>query len=417
MLRGKVFYGWVIVAALCVICAVPMVFTYSYWSFYQVPICADIGCTYVEFNLSNVASTIAGMVFGVFFANKFSSGNTKRYMIALGIINGLTWIGMGLCHSIWPIVALYFVVGFCGTGMFTMGVNIIIPNWFIDRRGMAISICFAGSGLGGVLFSPVMSSNIEVLGWRTAIMVAGAICLILYPLIVGIFVRKSPAEMGLEPYRMQTAASEEVRVEAPADTWEGVSKGRAVKSVAFVGLAGAMACCGIIAAGVLSQLPTYLTELGIDYAPVISANAAGGIIALLIMGPIFDKLGVVKGMLLESIILACTFAAFLMISRNVAFAYVGAVMFAFGAAVSSLGPPLLTIAAFGSKDYAGIYGLANTLFMAGCMLGPIGCAGIRTATGSYDVAWMAFIVVSILLFLFTFLAIRSSKKFRTECTE
>ena len=60
-------------------------------------------------------------------------------------------------------------------------------------------------------------------------------------------------------------------------------------------------------------------------------------------------------------------------------AFAMAVIMPFGSCITSLAPPLLTGQIFGYKDYGGIYGLGNSCFMAGCMIGPMLSSGIRTA--------------------------------------
>ena len=52
--------------------------------------------------------------------------------------------------------------------------------------------------------------------------------------------------------------------------------------------------------------------------------------------------------------------------------------------------------------------------MAGCMIGPMLSSGIRTATGSYFAAWVACMVVYVLLALCVNLAINTGKKLKPE---
>ena len=59
--KRKLFYGWIVVACLFLIAMFPMVFLSNFYSYYQVPICTEFGTSYVEFNVSNIASTVAGM--------------------------------------------------------------------------------------------------------------------------------------------------------------------------------------------------------------------------------------------------------------------------------------------------------------------------------------------------------------------
>ena len=51
---GGFFYGWVIVGALFLINMVPMVLVSNYASFFQVPICEELGVSYAGFMLGTM---------------------------------------------------------------------------------------------------------------------------------------------------------------------------------------------------------------------------------------------------------------------------------------------------------------------------------------------------------------------------
>ena len=46
------------------------------------------------------------------------------------------------------------------------------------KRGLAISIALSGSGFGGAILSPIVSSLIVSVGWRSAFLVLAAICMV-----------------------------------------------------------------------------------------------------------------------------------------------------------------------------------------------------------------------------------------------
>ena len=57
-------------------------------------------------------------------------------------------------------------LGFTGQGLF-------LPNWFVRRRGLAMSLAFSGVGVGSVILLPWMQSLIGRFGWRTACWAVG----------------------------------------------------------------------------------------------------------------------------------------------------------------------------------------------------------------------------------------------------
>lgn len=62
----------------------------------------------------------------------------------------------------------------------SMHANIIVSNWFKEKRGTAISLSLTGIGFGGVIFSQVVTWLINNVGWRQTYMIYGAIILVVF---------------------------------------------------------------------------------------------------------------------------------------------------------------------------------------------------------------------------------------------
>jgi MFS family permease len=48
------------------------------------------------------------------------------------------------------------------------GQSLYLTNWFVRRRGLALSIAFSGVGAGSVIVLPWLQSLITSTGWRAA---------------------------------------------------------------------------------------------------------------------------------------------------------------------------------------------------------------------------------------------------------
>ena len=409
--KRKFFYGWIVVACLFLIATFPMVFLSNFYSYYQVPICNEFGSSYVD---SNIASTVAGMCFSLFAASKITKGNTRWFMFIGGVVAAVAILAQSYITSLWQLYITFFVANFAFSAMTYVPINFLISRWFVDKKALVTSIVFAGSGLGGMIFSGLAAGIIADMGWRAGFRVT-ALIVAVTAVVVLLLVRKTPEEMGLEPYRKENAAAaQKAQAAAQAPSWAGLSKGEAVKTTSFWLYALCLICCGIAAAGIATQVPTYLIENGIDYAPVMAVFSGAGIVGKLVIGPIIDKVGISKGSILTAVIAVVSMVFLAMVSASGAWAgYASMAILPFGAAITSLAPPLLTGLCFGQKDFGGIYGLGNTFFMAGCMVGPMLTSGIRMAAGSYQVAWYVCMVVYALIAIGAVLAVSASKKLRT----
>ena len=409
--NNKLFYGWVVVACLFLIAMLPMVFYSTFFSYYQMPISTEFGCTYAEFSVSNVASTIAGMLFSLTLASKLGKGNTRVFMLIGGLVGAAAFVAQSYVTAIWQLYITFFIANFALSAITYVPINFLISQWFIDKKGLVTSIVFAGSGLGGMLFSGLAADIIANQGWRMGFRVTAVVILVTV-VISFLFIRKSPADKGLEPYRDPKKKDDTPAAEAAAaPQWAGLSKSQAVKTGAFFFYALCLLCCGIVAAGIFTQVPTYLVENGVDYAPVMAVFSGVSIFGTVVTGPILDKLGIDKGSILTCVVSCVAIVALILVtSFGSAAAYASMVIIPFGAAVTSIAPPLLTGALFGYKDYGGIYGLGNALFMAGCMVGPMLTSGLRSAMGNYFGAWISMIVVYLLLALSVVLAMNAGKR-------
>lgn len=197
---GKFFYGWVVVVTLFLVTMLPMVFISNFYSYYQLPICTEFGSSYLEFNISNIASTVAGMVFSLFAAGFITKGNTRLWMFIGGVVSALAMLAQSYITSLWQLYITFFIVNFSLSAMTYVSINYIISRWFVDMKALVTSIVFTGSGLGGVLFSDLASGIITDMGWRSGFRVTAAI-VFGTALLVLLFVRKAPEDLGLEPYR------------------------------------------------------------------------------------------------------------------------------------------------------------------------------------------------------------------------
>lgn len=407
--KSKFFYGWIVVACLFLMAAGPMVWMSNFFGYFQYPVCEELGCSYVQFNLASTASTVVGVIFGMTLASKVSMGKTRYWMLGGGILGGVCLYLMGNCNNIYLMIVL-FAVGNIGFNAYAyIPLNVLIANWFVDKRGLATSIAMSGLGIGGMIFTPVVSGLIAE-SWRNAYHVTGIIILAV-PLVVTWFLKK-PQEMGLTPLLSKEAPAADQVQEGAAPAWEGVSKKNALKSSAFYFYAVACICCGVVAAGVAIQLPTFFIESGIDYSSRMTVYSAASLVGLLAMGPIIDKLGLKFGGALTGGLLAASMICLILVPNNPTFSYAAVILNPLGGCITSLAPPLIAGQVFGMKDYGGIYGLGNSCFMIGCMIGPIMAATIRTASGSYLGAWIVFAVVSVLLIVCIFGSSAAGAKLR-----
>ena len=80
-----------------------------------------------------------------------------------------------------------------------MAVPILMNMWFVEKKGLAMGIAMAFSGVAGMVGSTIVGVTIPMLGWRISYVILAAIGSLLYvPAIL--FIVKTPQEKNMQPY-------------------------------------------------------------------------------------------------------------------------------------------------------------------------------------------------------------------------
>lgn len=131
-----------------------------------------------------VASPVTGLALDRFGARAtFSVGAA---LLALGLFSS------SQTASFWQLALTYGVVA--GLGITVLGLGqqtALVARWFRRRRGLAIGLAFAGTGLGALLLVPFTQYLIENWSWRSGFFVLGLLAAATIPLIL-LLVRDRP---------------------------------------------------------------------------------------------------------------------------------------------------------------------------------------------------------------------------------
>jgi MFS family permease len=216
---------------------------------------------------------------------------TDRRGPRLVVETGVVLMGSGLLaatliHEQWQ---LYLTLG----AMVGGGVNLLaytvqslcLTNWFVRRRGLALSIAFSGVGLGSITILPWLQTLVAHSGWRTACWSLGLLVLmVLAPL--NLLLRQKPADL---PPESDDHSDGKTALQAPnpADAgsvsvdWTLV---RALRTGRFWWLAASYFCALFTWYAVQVHQTKYLTETGFD--PDSAAWALGLVSLVAVPGQI-----------------------------------------------------------------------------------------------------------------------------------
>jgi len=136
----------------------------------------------------SLAISVNLVIYGV--TAPFAAAFMERFGIRRVVASALALISVGSGLTIfmtasWQLVILWgFFVGL-GVGATALVFGALVANrWFVKRRGLVMGILGAAWATGQLVFLPIISRTVEVLGWRYASMTVAILAAMLIPFVL-----------------------------------------------------------------------------------------------------------------------------------------------------------------------------------------------------------------------------------------
>ncbi len=393
------FYGWVIVAVAFVTMGVG-VNARTAFSLLFPPILDEFGwergVTAGAFSFGFLVSAFLSPSLG-----RLMDRRGPRVVIEMGV--GLVAAGLMLATLVRQPWHLYATLGvLVGGGSICLsytGQALFLPNWFVRRRGLAMSLAFSGVGVGSIILLPWLGTLIGRAGWRAACWALGILVLaLLAPL--NLLLKRRPEDMGLEPdgdhsSRDAAAGSRTANVVDPA--WVAVdwTLGRAMRTARFWWIMLGY-FCGLFAWYAVQVHQTkYLVEIG--FSATSAAWALGfvslsGIPGQIALGHLSDRIGREWVWTVGSLGFALCYLALLLLRHAPTPTLLSLMVTSQGMLGYGLTSVIGAIPAeiFQGRHYGTIFGTLMLGSIAGGAAGPWVTGALHDATGSYTLAfWIA----------------------------
>ncbi len=258
MARTPFFYGWIIVAFTFVLQFVAMGLAYYAFGVYLKPMTELLGADRFDVALTLSIQSIVVAVLSPAAGRAFARFDV-RWLLTLGA--GSMMAGFLLLSQVTALWQLYLLYGgLVGVGMVLLGTipaNMLLANWFAERRGTAMGISQFGITISATVLVPVVTWLMLTWGWQVSFIVCGiGAAAVLLPAIWLCTVR-GPEDIGLHPDGRDTPLAPE-----PHDGADWTFT-RALGNRDFWCIALTMGPCFMGIASVVLAMPSHATDLGL----------------------------------------------------------------------------------------------------------------------------------------------------------
>jgi MFS family permease len=395
------FYGWVVAGCAFFTLLVTNGLTFAGITVFDESMLREFGWTrstlkfrdLLTMGLAGVLSPFAGAIADKYGVKRLMLGGAALLAVAL-----LAYGQVGSALQMYLVHVMFAVVlASCGIVMAV----ILVSRWFVKKRGTATGIAMVGTSMGGALFPALGGLLVGPYGWRVSLMIYAIFPAVLVVVIL-LFVRERPSDMGLEPL----GAGDAARAGGPP---AGLDYREAIRTRTFwlIAAAGSMTFYAIL--GISAHLFLHLRGQGFD----VPTSARGlswmflmGLVGKFLFGYLADLFDHRRVLLVN---LGIMFAGSLALaSMNASLFWPFVVCFGLGWGGIYTLLQLLTMDAFGLKAAGRVLGTRTVMDAIGGGLGPWVTGWLFDRTGSYQVP---FLVVSalILVTFFSSMALRMSE--------
>ena len=394
--RLPFFYGWVVIAVAFVTMGVG-VNARTAFSLFCPPILDEFGwergVTAGVLSFGFLVSAVLSPALG-----RLMDRRGPRVVIELGV--GLVAAGLMLAPLTRRPWHLYATLGvLVGGGSICLGYTsqaLYLANWFVRRRGLALSLAFSGVGAGSIVLLPWLQSVIGREGWRAA---CWSLSLLVLALLapINLLLKRRPEDLGLEPDGDSSAHAVGPRrrtANVVDAAWVAVdwTVSRAARTARFWWIAVGY-FCGLFAWYAVQVHQTkYLVEIG--FSPTDAAWALGFVSLAAIpgqvaLGHLSDRIGREWVWTVGSLGFALCYVALLMLRQ----APTPTLLYLMVIAQGMLGYGLVSVIGaipaeiFESRHYGAIFGTLMLAAIVGGAGGPWVTGALHDATGSYTLAF------------------------------
>lgn len=393
--RLPVFYGWIVLACLCLAGFARQGPAVATLSVFVEPLTREFAWSRTALSGAVSLGGVLAALIAPWIGPLLDRQGSRLVLCAAVLINGIALMLLSLTPSLLVFYLLFCLARMNWAAPYDLGIYGALNNWFIRRRAFASSVATLAQQFGLVAMPLIAQLAMLHQGWRAGWLAIGMLTLAVGFVPTWLFLVRRPEDLGLLPdglaaARREAGAAQPVAHLATAEP--SYSRRQALGTASFWLLLAYTALVYPVQAGVSLHQAPYLIERGIDptiAAAIVSVFSLMSAAATIVCGLLPRAVPIRYWLAATGFIL--TLSVLLMLAVHSAaqgFVAAGAFGFGIGAVLTLL--PVAWADYFGRTHYGAIRGIALSAQVLAQAVGPLLSGILRDLTGNYELSLQCF---------------------------
>ncbi|MDE0597246.1 MAG: MFS transporter [Roseibacillus sp.] len=392
--QRPIFYGYAIVAAAFVLTLASGPGQSFAFSVFQPEILKDTGLSATSFSLIYALGS-GFSAFLIFILGRcLDRFGARASLVVIAILLFVASLGMALATGFLSLLLALALLRAIGQGCLPTTASVLTSQWFVTRRGFALSLGTMGVVTANAILPPIAHHLIGSIGWRATYLWIGGVLSIAILLLTWLVIRNRPEDLGLHPDGAAEALPELNEESAPRDR----SKFGVWKTGRFWALVLPLCVPPFVATAAMFHQVSLFEAQGLsarDSAYAFSYLALAAACSTLTAGWLLDKIGVRNTTILMLLFLVGA-AALLAAMNSPALALLYSLCLG-----SSLGLWAVTNSItwphyYGRDGLGAVQGSATTILLIASAIAPLPIAYLHAAFHSHRAGIGVLLAVAVL---------------------
>ncbi|NLT58542.1 MAG: MFS transporter [Clostridiales bacterium] len=394
----KPFYGWRVALGMAMVFGASAGLFFNCNAVFTEPVPTDLGFSRGAFSMyttiGGLGNMAAMMAYGELYRRHPLS--IRKFMLAGSVLCSACVLGYSFSSRLWHFYALSILFGLMQSTISGLSLTTILNHWFVEKKGLAIGIAFAGSGVVAAVAAPAVTKIVAVYGWRwgyRALALSG-LAILLFAILV--LIREHPSQLGQQPLGLERLQGVEGAPPQPAEM-TGLTRAQAMRTPAVYLLVAGFIGIGVCGNGTLPHVIAYLGGAGYAHVSglvmsIIMITMTGAKISL---GALFDRIGPVPASIVTGCSIFFSVAALYLVGLGPFMPFVFALIYGFGSSIMTVPYSYLVSENFGTREFAAIYSFCNMLSGVVTSFGNPLSGALFDRFGNYQVVWRLYMLLAL----------------------